>query len=191
MTGREGSAAGHRERVAAIERNAGRRAPNQAESCCRSPAGGGKGSTQTRQRRNPRTALGGENEATSPPSEGAGSTGPILARMAETYAVARSYEDEGEVVTVFTDIAGRRRTVKKHFATKFVRPKLFRFEYSNRAGEGEGERDLYVIWSTEGPTLSRTWWTTPEPEIEEHSLASSSEPRLESPDVRQTPFLAY
>jgi outer membrane lipoprotein-sorting protein len=97
----------------------------------------------------------------------------IIARMAETYAVAQSYEDEGEVNTVFVDdVNGRRRTQKLTFSTKFVRPKLFRFEFSQHAREGGEGQNRYVIWSNAGPTRCKIWWTI-QPEIKEATLASA------------------
>jgi RNA polymerase sigma factor (sigma-70 family) len=93
----------------------------------------------------------------------------ILARMIKTYADARSYEDEGEAVLVFKgEQPGR--TVKRPFATKFVRPKLFRYEFSERTGDGEGDRNRYVIWTDAAPESAKTWWTI-RPEVQENPLA--------------------
>jgi hypothetical protein len=95
----------------------------------------------------------------------------ILAGMAEVYSGARSYQDEGVVTLVFINPNGRRRTEKKPFATKFVRPNLFRYEFWKRYGDGEGENDHYVIWSDAAPDRSRSWWTIT-PELREGPLAS-------------------
>ncbi|MDR3637208.1 MAG: sigma-70 family RNA polymerase sigma factor [Isosphaeraceae bacterium] len=93
----------------------------------------------------------------------------IIAKMVKTYATARSYEDEGEVTIVFTGPNGK-RTVKRPFLTKFVRPKLYRYEFSERSGDGDDERNRFVIWSNAAPERSKTWWTL-QPEIKEGPLA--------------------
>ena len=93
----------------------------------------------------------------------------ILAGMIKTYADARSYRDEGEAVLVFWTGA-QKRTVKRPFATKFVRPNLFFYEFSERAGDGDDERNRYVIWTDAAPERSRAWWTI-KPEVRENPLA--------------------
>ena len=93
----------------------------------------------------------------------------ILAKMIQTYADARSYEDEGEAVLVFKS-EGSKRTVKRPFLTRFVRPKLFRYEYSERAGDSEDERNRYVIWTDAAPGRAKTWWTI-KPQVQENPLA--------------------
>ena len=90
----------------------------------------------------------------------------VMARMVKAYAEARSYRDEGEVTLVFTDPLGK-HTQKKPFATKFVRPKLFRFEFTERDSFEETRR--YVIWSDAAPERAKTWWTI-RPKVEEASL---------------------
>lgn len=90
----------------------------------------------------------------------------IVARMARTYADARSYSDEGEVTLVFTD-ATTQRTQGKPFSTRFVRPKRFRFEFTERDFFDQPRR--YVIWTDAAPERSKTWWTI-RPAVEEHSL---------------------
>lgn len=92
----------------------------------------------------------------------------FLANVARTYAGAKSYEDEGESAAVFTSPSGK-RTVKKPFSTRFVRPNLFYFEFSQRAGDGEGERERFVVWSDAAPESSKQWWTL-RPKIQEVSL---------------------
>jgi outer membrane lipoprotein-sorting protein len=94
----------------------------------------------------------------------------IIAKMARTYAGARSYSDEGEVITVYTGEPAGKRTHKRPFSTKFVRPKLYRYEFWERRGEGEDERNRYVIWSDAAPERSKAWWTL-RPAIDEKSLA--------------------
>ena len=63
----------------------------------------------------------------------------IIAKMAKNYAAAGSYEDEGVVTIVFSGPMGK-RTVKRPFSTKFVRPKLYRYEFTERFGDGENDR---------------------------------------------------
>jgi outer membrane lipoprotein-sorting protein len=92
----------------------------------------------------------------------------IIARMAKTYADARSYEDDGEVTLVFTSPMGR-RTVRRPFSTMFVRPKLYRYEFAERYGEGKNERNRFVIWSDAAPERSKSWWTI-QPDIKEVPL---------------------
>jgi RNA polymerase sigma factor (sigma-70 family) len=118
----------------------------------------------------------------------------IIAKMTRTYAGARSYEDDGEVTIVFTGPMGK-RTVKRPFFTKFVRPKLYHYEFTERSGDGENERNRFVIWSDAAPERSKTWWTI-QPEIKEGPLAmaigagagisgasSSTVPNLLMPDT--------
>lgn len=100
----------------------------------------------------------------------------VLARTFKTYAEAKSYEDEGEVVQVFIEQVliqpTGKWTVKRPFSTRFVRPKLYRYEYSERKGDGEDERTRYVIWSDAAPERSKHWWTI-QPDIKEDSLEMS------------------
>jgi hypothetical protein len=90
----------------------------------------------------------------------------IISRVAKTYADARSYSDEGEVTLVFTD-ATTQRTQGKPFSTRFVRPRLFRFEFTERDFFNQPKH--YVIWSDAAPDRTKTWWTI-KPNIEEHPL---------------------
>ena len=94
----------------------------------------------------------------------------VMARMVKTYADARSYRDEGEVTLVFVDASGR-QTQKKPFATMFVRPKLYRFEFTERGTFEEPKR--YVIWSDAAPDRAKTWWTI-QPKVREDSLARAA-----------------
>ncbi len=83
-------------------------------------------------------------------------SGPdIYAGMLATYAEARSYEDEGEVRTVFFESRGQRTDIKP-FTTAFVRPDAFRFEFKNRYNPGD-EWDRYLLWQN-GETV-KTWWS--------------------------------
>lgn len=96
----------------------------------------------------------------------------LFNKMVKTYSEARSYEDDGEVAIVFISPTGK-RTVKRPFLTKFVRPKLYRYEYSERNGDGENERTRYVIWSDSAPDLAKAWWTI-QPQIKETTLAMAA-----------------
>ncbi len=112
----------------------------------------------------PPQAVGGGAAVAGP---AAGPAEPIIARMLTTYTAARSYADEGEVVQVF-DYGTRRETTKKPFATRFVRPRLFRYEFSHRNG-GAKDSNLFVVWTDAAPDRSKTWWTL-RPEIQEATL---------------------
>lgn len=78
----------------------------------------------------------------------------IMTQVISTYASCNSYLDEGEVRTVFLDPRGK-RTVVKPFATAFVRPSDFRFEFKDRRGEEDWER--YIIWRS--AEAVKTWWS--------------------------------
>jgi outer membrane lipoprotein-sorting protein len=77
----------------------------------------------------------------------------ILQRMAEAYATCESYNDLGVVKTVFFEKDGNRVTTKP-FATAFVRPNHFRYQYENI--ESEGEALIYIIWANGNEV--QTWW---------------------------------
>ncbi len=80
----------------------------------------------------------------------------VLTNIRSTYASCRSYQDRGDVVTVFHE-GGRRRTDSRPFFTWFVRPHLFRFEFANRDIGPEDEWDRHVVWQRDGVTKS--WWS--------------------------------
>lgn len=90
----------------------------------------------------------------------------IVAKSARTYAEARSYRDVGEVKLVFTDALGR-HTQRKLFSTMFVRPKLFRFEFTER--DSFDEPKVFVLWSDASPDRAKTWWTI-QPKVKETTL---------------------
>lgn len=83
----------------------------------------------------------------------------ILERMREVYATCSSYRDEGEVESVM--IMGPRRfdqeTTIKPFATAFVRPNSFRYEFWKQGHGPREEWDYAIVW-TEGKKY-RSWWT--------------------------------
>lgn len=94
----------------------------------------------------------------------------ILAATAEGYAACASYRDAGRVVTRFVSPGGRTRTSVKPFATAFVRPSRFRFEYRERFGDAD-EWDRYLVWAGGGHV--RTWWTV-RPGVEESASLGSA-----------------
>lgn len=77
----------------------------------------------------------------------------ILQRMAKAYATCESYNDVGVVKTVFFEDNGNRVTTRP-FATAFVRPNHFRYQYENI--ESEGEALIYIIWANGNEV--QTWW---------------------------------
>jgi outer membrane lipoprotein-sorting protein len=78
----------------------------------------------------------------------------IMSQVISTYGSCNSYLDEGEVRTVFLEPRGN-RTVVKPFATAFVRPSDFRFEFKSRRGEEDWER--YIVWRS--AEAVKTWWS--------------------------------
>jgi outer membrane lipoprotein-sorting protein len=77
----------------------------------------------------------------------------ILLRMAKAYATCESYSDLGVVKTVFFEKDGDRVTTKP-FATAFVRPNHFRYQYEDEKSEGEAL--IYIIWANGNEV--QTWW---------------------------------
>ena len=120
--------------------------------------------------------------------------------MEETYTGARTYQDEGESVTVFLE-QGNRRTVKKPFRTRYARPSLYRYQFTDHPPGGRAPQ-LYVIWSDDAARRAKSWWTLT-PEIKEDNLAmaigaavgvssstSSTIPSLLMPDLlNKSPLL--
>lgn len=72
----------------------------------------------------------------------------ILDRMAAAYARCRTYQDSGRVTRVFVSAGGRREDTMP-FATAFIRPSSFRFEFFS------GDRRFLAV--TDG-SATRTWW---------------------------------
>lgn len=81
-------------------------------------------------------------------------TQQIVEQMFSAYVSCNTYQDTGEVRTVFLE-GERRRTVLLPFSTAFVRPASFRFEFRSRRGEVEW--DQYIIWK-EGEAV-KSWWS--------------------------------
>jgi len=96
--------------------------------------------------------------ATAQPAPGAGDNASltpemILLKMKRTYAACRSYRDTGEVRTSSTTDGGHFGS-ELPFATAFVRPDRFRFEFTD---QGLGERRAkYIVWVS-GDEV-RSWW---------------------------------
>jgi len=81
----------------------------------------------------------------------------IVGQMFSAYASCRTYQDTGEVRTVFLE-GERQRTVALPFSTAFVRPASFRYEFRSRRGEAEWDR--YIIWK-EGDAVKSSWSIRP------------------------------
>lgn len=88
-----------------------------------------------------------QNEATA-------SAQSILERTATVYRTCRSYRDTGAVTIVFIEPRGKSQTVVRPFRTEFVRPRRFRFEYTEKQG---GTVERYVVW--DDGHVARSWWT--------------------------------
>lgn len=94
----------------------------------------------------------------------------ILAAVAERYAACSSYRDAGHVVNRFVRPDGGTRTSVKPFATAFVRPDRFRFEFRDRFTDA-GEWHRYLVWAGGGAV--RTWWDI-QPGVEEPASLGSA-----------------
>jgi outer membrane lipoprotein-sorting protein len=93
------------------------------------------------------------NDASAYPDEAAVTPEKILVEMARVYGGCRSYRDTGNVMTA-TLTEGGRAGSERPFATAFVRPNRFRFQFTD---PGLGERSSrYIVW-TDG-TEVRSWW---------------------------------
>lgn len=82
----------------------------------------------------------------------------ILMRMKKVYAGCRSYRDTGEVRTRGV-IEGGSFASSVPFATAFVRPGPFRFQFTDR---GIGEREsLFIVWADGGSEVLAWWDASP------------------------------
>lgn len=77
----------------------------------------------------------------------------ILERTAKAYAECASYRDTGVVRIVYLE-GGGERTEERPFATAFVRPDRFRFEYDETSVLGARRR--YIVWRLGNRV--QTWW---------------------------------
>lgn len=75
----------------------------------------------------------------------------IIEETTTVYMNCKSYQDEGEVVTVFFKDNGK-RIDRKPFKTAFFRPDRFRFEFR----DPENDPGEYIIWANGNDV--RTWW---------------------------------
>jgi hypothetical protein len=92
-------------------------------------------------------------EAPSRTDEAALTPEKIMVEVARVYGGCRSYRDTGNVVTATLTDGGRAGS-ERPFATAFVRPERFRFQFTD---PGLGERSSrYIVW-TNGIEV-RSWW---------------------------------
>lgn len=77
----------------------------------------------------------------------------IISRMREAYATSNSYSDSGMVKEVYIRASGT-RIIEKPFATAFVRPDRFRFEFTERI---RGDRERRFIIYRRGGDLQVHW----------------------------------
>lgn len=78
----------------------------------------------------------------------------ILTHMAGVYVNCRAYCDTGLVSTTFTQ-RGHTQSDQKVFATAFVRPNRFRFEFSGKSPDKQALR--CIVWR-QGREV-RIWWS--------------------------------
>ena len=74
----------------------------------------------------------------------------MIEETAAVYKNCKSYQDEGEVVTVFFTNVGT-RTFRTPFKTVFIRDYRFRFEFRNPISDA----GKYIVWANENDV--RTW----------------------------------
>ena len=91
----------------------------------------------------------------------------LLRQMCELYANCSSSRDQGQVVTKMVSERIAERTERKPFATHFVRPDRFRFEFRARVGASENFASRFVVWRLDG--VCGTHWSIGE-DREERSL---------------------
>jgi len=78
----------------------------------------------------------------------------IVEQMFSAYTSCKTYQDTGEVRTVFLE-NGSRRTTTSPFSTAFARPASFRYEFRSRRGEAAW--DQYILWR-QGDAV-KSWWS--------------------------------
>jgi hypothetical protein len=103
------------------------------------------------------------------PAPAATSAQNILGEMYQRYITARSYEDQGTLVSVIRrDDGSEPSTTRTAFNTAFDRATgSFRFEYT-KTHDQFFDPDHHVIWRA-GSGRARVWWTT-RPEVESDDL---------------------
>lgn len=77
----------------------------------------------------------------------------ILDRMVSVYGSCKSYMDKGQTKEVFLRADGH-AVVIKPFTTAFVRPSLFRFEFTE---DSEFATQRHVVWRDHASV--RSWWS--------------------------------
>ncbi len=77
----------------------------------------------------------------------------LLLAMEKAYASCTSYRDTGTVTSLILTEGGRAGS-ERPFATAFVRPGRFRFEFTD-TGLG-GDKARYIVWADGGEV--RSWW---------------------------------
>jgi outer membrane lipoprotein-sorting protein len=85
----------------------------------------------------------------------------VIDRMAKAYANCKSYRDSGVVRIVFIEETGN-RTQASRFATAFVRPDRYRFEYETTLIDGRNYR--CIVWR-HGDEIQR--WSSIDLHLEE------------------------
>ncbi|MHB9138388.1 MAG: M56 family metallopeptidase, partial [Victivallaceae bacterium] len=85
----------------------------------------------------------------------------IIAKMAETYAKCKTYQDSGTVKTLFIKADGD-MTIEKPFSTVFIRPNQFRFEYKEKVDSYIKEKPGYIVWRKGDEVLT---WFVARPDI--------------------------
>ena len=79
----------------------------------------------------------------------------VLDRMFSVYASCNSYMDKGRVKNIYLK---SNRIVIKPFTTAFVRPSLFRFEFTE---DSDFATQRFVVWR-DGASI-RSWWSIKPP----------------------------
>jgi hypothetical protein len=69
----------------------------------------------------------------------------LLRRLARRYRECHTYADRG-VVTLTIELPGSRQVIRRPFATAFIRPDQFRFEFRETGGSGADQR--YIVWQS-------------------------------------------
>ena len=81
----------------------------------------------------------------------------IVDRMCTTYAECERYRDTGAVVLTFIPKDRDGHTDTRPFATAFVRPDRFRYQFeSNPAPSVPGPMYAYIVWRNDTEIVS--WW---------------------------------
>ncbi|HSO34726.1 MAG TPA: hypothetical protein VLT33_19460 [Labilithrix sp.] len=104
------------------------------------------------------------------PAPAATSAQNILGEMYQRYITARSYEDQGTLVSIIRpDDASEPSTTRTAFNTAFDRATgSFRFEYT-KTHDRFFSPGHHVIWRT-GSGRARVWWTTSPHQVESDDL---------------------